>query len=357
MCRVPWVVNMTNGRRAAAPASLGRYREAVRGELLRALEGLEGPLYTMVRYHMGWVDQGGRPEPGDGGKGLRSTLCLLSHEACGGVMERALPAAAALELVHNFSLVHDDIQDHSPERHFRPTVWSIWGEAQGINAGDALFALARLTLLRLQEHGVPADVVLKLCAVLDETCLSLCEGQQRDLALQGSNNVGVEQYLEMIGGKTAALMAASCRMGAALGSVEDSVVAHFSEAGRHMGLAFQVRDDYLGVWGNAAELGKPVMEDVWERKKGLPAVYGLGRASGRDRALLRGVYAGQVSPTGVEVERAVAVLEDLGAKAYCEEVAGKEALLAVGEIEASGCENQAAGQLRELARFSAERDY
>lgn len=342
---------------ATAPPVLSRYADAVQAELRAALEGHEGPLYRMVRYHLGWVDREGRVERSGGGKGLRSALCLLSTEAAGGEPDRALPAAAALELVHSFSLVHDDIQDRSPERHHRPTVWSVWGEAQAINAGDALFALARLTLLRLGDAGVPAEKVTRLARVLDEACLRLCEGQQADLAFEKAREVSVQDYLTMIEGKTAALMAAACRLGASLADAAPGVVHHLTEAGRRLGLAFQARDDYLGVWGVASDLGKPVTEDVWERKKSLPIVCALERASGAERKYLLAVYGGSGALTGEEVERVVALLEALGAKGYCQEVAWAHAQAATEEIEASGCRNAAAGQLKELARFAAERDF
>lgn len=341
----------------AAPTVLSKYADAVQTELRGALQGCDGPLYTMVRYHLGWVDRDGRPDRSDGGKGLRSTLCLLASEAAGGNSKRAIPAAAAVELVHAFSLVHDDIQDRSPERHHRPTVWSVWGEAQAINAGDALFALARLTLLRLAGAGVPLEKVLRLGRSLDETCLRLCEGQQADLAFEKANEVSVDDYLSMIEGKTAALMALACRFGASLADAGPGAVHHMSEAGRRLGLAFQARDDYLGIWGTASDLGKPVMEDVWERKKSLPVVCALQRASGADREYLFAAYGGSAPLTGAEVERVVSMLEGLGARDYCRELGDEHAQAAVEEIDASGCKNQAAGQLKELARFAAERDF
>lgn len=339
------------------PAVLNKYTEAVQAELRDVLRDLDGPLYTMVRYHLGWVGQDGEPRRSDGGKGLRSTLCLLANAAVGGELKQALPAAAAVDLVHAFSLVHDDIQDHSPERHHRPTVWNLWGEAQAINAGDALFALARLALLRAADTGIAGEKVVRLSRALDETCLRLCEGQQADLAFEKANDLSVESYLAMIEGKTAALIALSCRLGASLAETRPSVVHHLTEGGRRMGLAYQARDDYLGIWGTASSLGKPVMEDVWERKKSLPVICAMQRASGADREHLLTVYRGSAALSGAEVERVVGLLEGLGAQDYCREVADEHAQAAVEEIEASGCKNDAAGQLSKLARFAAERDF
>src|SRR3989441_5346125 len=139
----------------------------------------------MIRYHLGWEDAEGRPQD-VGGKGLRPTLCLLACEAAGGDWHRALPVAAAVELVHNFSLIHDDIQDRDSERHHRPTVWSIWGEAQAINAGDALLLLARLFILRLPDGGVSDSVALEAARMLDEGTLEMVEGQTLDLTFERS---------------------------------------------------------------------------------------------------------------------------------------------------------------------------
>ena len=342
------------GKAPSVPASLSSYSEAVQAEMRSVLKGREGPLYTMVRYHLGWTDRDGKPETGEAGKGLRSTLCLLSAEAAGGQAATVLPAAAALELVHNFSLVHDDIQDQSPERHHRSTVWRVFGEAQAINAGDALFALARLALLRLT---APAELTSRLCGLLDEACLRLCEGQQMDLAFQDRDEVAVDDYLAMIEGKTGALIATACQIGAALGSPDRSLETQFREAGRQLGLAFQIRDDVLGIWGSASSLGKPVMEDVWERKKSLPVVVGLQRAVGADRRELLDVYTGRGPLDGRQVERVVALLDDLGAREQCQSAASEHASQAVETIRKTGCDNEASDRLIELAQFAAEREY
>ena len=169
------------------------------------------------------------------GKMLRPLLCLASCEAVGGDGQRALPAAAALELLHNFSLIHDDIEDGSPQRHGRDTVWRVWGVAQAVNAGDGMFALAHVTLHRLSEVGVAADQVLAVAALLDEASLRLCEGQYRDLSYEERLDVRCDDYLEMVAGKTAALMAASAAR------------AHSSATLRRNGRALR------GVWPEARD--------------------------------------------------------------------------------------------------------
>lgn len=338
------------------PPALDRFTADVAAAIGRVLEGHALPLYDMVRYHLGWIGVDGGPTNGAGGKGLRSTLCLLACEAAGGPADRALPAAAALELVHNFSLVHDDIQDDSPTRRHRPTVWARWGKPQAINAGDALFALARLSLLRLRETGVPAATVVDLSRLLDETCLRLCEGQYQDLAFQSHSEVSVEGYLQMIAGKTAALMAAACHLGAAVATEEPSTVRRFSEAGHNLGLAFQVQDDVLGVWGISDATGKPVAEDILSRKKAFPAVHALNHATGRDLEDLRAIYA-DPTPGPNDAERVLAIFDATGARAAAEAAAGAFGAASLAALDATGRTGPAMESLRALVHFSIARQF
>jgi len=203
----------------------------------------------MMRYHLGWIDERGYPAEAEGGKLVRPTLCLLSCKAVGGDRRMALPAAAALELVHSFSLIHDDIEDGDEERRGRATVWRIWGEPQVINAGDAMHGLARLALLRLDEESVPKGKVIRAASILDETCVEFCEGQYLDISHEGRLDINIAAYLEMIDRKTAALMACSFEIGALLGTEDESAVQSFRRLGRKLGLAYQMKDDILGVWG------------------------------------------------------------------------------------------------------------
>jgi len=341
---------------AAPPASLDRFTTAVAGEIARALGTRGLPLYDMVRYHLGWIGLDGRPTDAAGGKGLRSTLCLLACEAAGSPTERALPAAAALELVHNFSLVHDDIQDDSPTRRHRPTVWSRWGKPQAINAGDALFALARLSLLRLRATGVPPDKVADLAALMDETCLRLCEGQYQDMELQGRTDVTVDDYLAMIEGKTAALIATACCMGAAVAGDDPGATASFGEAGRNLGLAFQIQDDLLGTYGISAATGKPVAEDILSRKMAFPAVHALTHARGTDLTALRAIYDTPAAAPD-DVKRVLAVFEATGARAAAEAAARGFAAGALRALEGTGRRGPAMDDLRTLVRFSIEREF
>ena len=299
---------------------LRRYREAVLAEMKAVLAGRRLPLYDMMRYHLGIAGPRGEPTAAQAGKMVRPALCLLSCEAVGGQRRQALPAAAAIELIHNFTLIHDDIEDASHSRHGRDTVWRVWGEAQAINAGDGMFALAHLALLRLLEEGVAASQVLEAAQLLDEATLALCEGQHLDVEFEGRLDVTCDDYLAMVSGKTAALMGAATAMGALLGGAPEGAVAAFKEFGRRLGIAFQIRDDVLGIWGDATETGKPAGDDIAARKKSYPVVFALEHAPEDDRRSLRRIYgAGTVSSEGIA--EVLAVLERCGARAASEKAA------------------------------------
>lgn len=307
------------------------------------------PFYGMMAYHLGWQDASFRPTEGRVGKRLRPFLCLLAADAAGGEWGRVLPAAAAVELVHNFSLIHDDIEDRSPLRRGRPTVWNLWGVPQALNAGDALFTLARSALLRLRRYGFPAETVLEAIALLDRAVLRLCEGQYLDLSFEGRLDVDEAAYLEMIEAKTAALLEAALELGALLGGGDAATTAALRTYGYSLGMAFQVQDDILGIWGQEERTGKPWAADIVERKLGLPAVYALERAGPAGRSTLEQVYGGKGAVTEAEVVAVMAVLEEAGSRSYAEKVAARyceEALGALSHLPAG----PARESLEEVAR-------
>ena len=242
--------------------------EAEMTAILDEHRGPAAPLYEMLAYHLG-IDGGG----GTGGKRIRPLLGLLVYRALGGDYRRALPGAAAVELGHNFSLVHDDIQDGDRERRFRPTLWVRWGVPQAINAGDALFALSRLALYRLatdQNESDPdapdARQILELMRIYDQTCLALCEGQYLDISFEGRLDVSVSEYLEMIELKTASLMAAGVEAAAILASQDPDVIAALRRFGDRLGLAFQMADDVKGAFWQESASGKAEAGDAPYRR-------------------------------------------------------------------------------------------
>jgi len=252
--------------------------------------------------------------PLEGGKRLRPALCLLACCGVGGDPYQALPAAAGVELVHNFSLVHDDIQDASPLRRHRATVWKRWGVAQAITVGDALFSLSRLALLRLEGRGVPAKRVLPAARLLDEACLALCQGQYLDIALEKRPRVSRRPYFRMVRGKTSALLEASLALGAVVGGKEGDALEALQLFGRNLGLAYQLQDDALGLGGETAVVGK-VSPDMRRKKKVFPVVYALEKAVGREGEELRQLYRKRaLAPE--DIGRVMALLNRMGALEY-----------------------------------------
>ncbi len=225
----------------------------------------------MYRYHMGFCDREGEPVDLPKGKYMRPVLCLAMCAALGGNPEQAIPAAASLELGHRCSLVFDDIQDKGSERNGRPTVWTIWGADQAINAGLILSSFARIALLRLKQRRVPTLTILGTWAVLERATIDLCRGQSMDLSFMDGRSVGVAEYMDMIRGKTATFFGAACEVAALIASRDERTVRLARSFGQNMGIAFQIHDDYLGVWGDEAEVGKTA-NDLVEKKRSLPVI-------------------------------------------------------------------------------------
>jgi geranylgeranyl diphosphate synthase, type I len=267
-------------------------------------------VYEMIRYHLG-LDGAEGPR----GKRMRPLLGLLAYASIAGEHTRALPGAAAVELGHNFSLVHDDIEDGDVERRHRPTLWAIHGVAQAINTGDLIFSLSRVALHRLTDLGFPDRTVLRLMRLYDETCVALCEGQYIDIATSASDDpMTVELYFDMIGRKTAALIAGSIEAGAILATDDDEVIARYRRFGWALGLAFQLNDDLLGIWGLEQQTGK-VPTDVARHKKTLPVLYAFEHAVPADRERLAQLYA-TADPTEADILEIVAILDRTGGQAY-----------------------------------------
>ncbi len=247
---------------------------SIETELRKLVAKLDEPrtqlLHSMLTYHFGW--NVAKTKRGSQGKRIRPLLVLLTCASCNSDWTSILPAAAAVELVHNFSLVHDDIQDNSPKRHGRETVWVKWGVPQGINAGDALFALSNQAIMDLD---FPCDIVLKSAKILHDTCLNLTRGQFLDMSYENQSHLTTEDYWPMIKCKTAALLAACCELGSLLGGVTAASQEAFKTFGHYLGLAFQVHDDFLGIWGDSQLTGKSNESDLITRKKSLPVLFGL----------------------------------------------------------------------------------
>lgn len=305
----------------------------------------------MLHYHMGWIDQDGQKAEVERGKRIRPVIALLVSEAVCGDFQPARPPAAAVELIHNFSLLHDDIQDGSPLRRNRDTVWKLWGDAQGINAGDALFALAHLAIPRLASSDTDGGTLTRLLVLLDETCLELTRGQHLDMLFEAQAQVGTDDYLDMIEGKTAALIAASGEMGALAAGADRKTQQEYRAFARHLGLAFQVLDDVLDIWGDPALTGKEAAVDIRDRKKSLPVLYGLEQSEE-----LRELYTDPQPFDNAGVRRAIHLLDSAGARDYAEGLARDYSRRTIAHLEAASPSGDAGQALFELVEVLLRRN-
>jgi geranylgeranyl diphosphate synthase type I len=285
----------------------------------------------------------------NGGKAIRPTVALLCAQAVGGSDGSALTGAIALELVHNFSLIHDDVMDGDAMRRHRPTVWALFGVGQAITAGDALVALANELLLEDPRPEARAAAI-----ELGRATAQMIQGQSEDLGFESRLDVTERECLAMSAHKTGALLGCAGAIGAILGGGGERAVRGLRSFGRHVGLAFQAVDDLLGIWGDPSTTGKPVASDLRQRKKSIPVVHALrtGGAAGHElRALLS---AGVLS--GERVSRAVALLEQTDSRSFTEGLAVRRLDLALAELAGGRFEPGPADELRELARFVVGRE-
>ena len=358
---------MKNIQAPPLPSMFSRYRNGLETELRRGIpiiyEGCErgdSPLglYGMLMYHMGWADEKGGPlsAPGPQGKALRPTLCLFASEALGEDWSRALPAAVALEFIHNFSLIHDDIQDGDTERRHQATVWALWGQPQAMVAGNAMRALADMAIFGLIQRGVPETKALQTSCLLTNGYLEMTRGQCLDLSFECTLSIGLEDYLDMISCKTGALIRCGMEMGATIASDEEGIVRALGRCGGFLGLAFQIRDDMLGIWGDEAATGKAVDSDIHRKKKSFPIVYALEVAREAAREKLVDTYSKEYLDDG-DVTDVLTVLEDLKAADYAREMTRKHADLCLDEARRVPLAPWARCEIEELVEFVTARDY
>ncbi len=330
--------------------TLERSRDAVVPAIRAAVDRLDPTSRAQAAYHLGWIDADGAPAAGGGGKAVRPALALLSAQAAGAPERVGLPGAVAVELVHNFSLVHDDLMDGDVERRHRRTVWTIWGPSAAILTGDALLALAQEVLLEADSPHA-RDAALRLSTATRD----LIRGQVQDLAFEHRNDVTVEECLDMAAGKTGALLSASASIGAVLAGAPAGTVEALATFGAHLGLAFQLVDDVLGIWGDPAVTGKPVHSDLRSRKKSLPVTAALARGGAPAREL-----AEWLAGDGEVDERSLPRVADLVAAAGGRDWALDEAKrrMALGEsaLDAVAMPDGPRDELIALADFIVNRD-
>lgn len=326
-------------------------RATVEPALRAAVQTLPSSMRRIAGYHFGWWDEHGEPEQTDGGKAIRSALVLLSAEAVGGTPGAAVPAAVAVELVHNFSLMHDDVMDRDLTRRHRPTAWNVFGVNAAILAGDALLALA-LDVLAASRHRAGTDGIRMLSAAVQD----LLDGQLTDLDLERRAEADLAECLTMAEHKTGALIACSCTVGAAFGGGSPEQVRCLQGFGRYLGLAFQHVDDLLGIWGDPAVTGKPVFSDLRSRKKSLPVMAALtsDTPAGRELAAL---YHRNEALSDTELARVAELIDAAGGRAWSHTQADDLLAQAMRELGSACPAARPAREIGALARLATRRDH
>lgn len=338
---------------AGVRALLERGRTLATPVLRAAVDRLAAPMDTVAAYHFGWIDIDGKPAHGDPGKAVRPALALLSAEAAGAPAETGIPGAVAVELVHNFSLLHDDLMDGDEQRRHRDTVWKAYGPAQAILVGDALFALANEILLEL--GTVEAGRATRR---LTTATRKLIDGQAQDISYEHRERVTVAECLEMEGNKTGALLACAVSIGAVLGGADDRTADTLEAYGYHLGLAFQAVDDLLGIWGDPEATGKQTWSDLRQRKKSLPVVAALA-AGGPASERLAGILAADARLTDAqladfdeeEFASRAALIEEAGGREWTEQEARRQHATAVEALDGIDMPAEIRAQLVALADF------
>jgi len=336
---------------------LARSRRAIHPAITSAVDRLAPEIRQLAAYHMGWIDRSGNPVDAPGGKGIRPTLAILGAEAAWADPEVGVPGGVAVELVHNFSLIHDDIIDTDTERHHRPTVWSVFGVGPAIVAGDALQVLAHQVLLEASPATGPAA-----SSALADATADMIAGQADDIAFEKRRTVTVEQCTAMSAAKTGALLGCASSIGAILAGAPPATVGALRDYGRHLGLAFQAIDDLLGIWGDPGTTGKPAGSDLRQRKKSMPVVSALA-AGGSEADELRALILGPedavppLEPLGPdEVERARYLVEMCGGREWTAVRAKANLDAALGALERVRLSAIAHRDLADLAVYVVERE-
>lgn len=330
---------------------LARTRGLVDPVLRAAVDSLPGTMRKVAGYHFGWWEADGTPSEAPAGKAIRPALVLAATQALGGTPGTAAAAAAAVELVHNFTLLHDDVIDRDDTRRHRPTAWRVFGTTEAILAGDAMHSLA-LRLLAEDAHPAARGSIRRLA----DCVVELCEGQQIDCAFEQRNDVSLAECLAMAEAKTGALLGAACAMGALYGGGSEQAAQAMDGFGREIGLAFQLIDDLIGIWGDPTVTGKPVGADLVARKKSLPVVKALGSGT-PEGARLAELYALERPLTASELAQCAAAVDAAGGRGWaqgesCERMAAAMAQLAVAVPEPA-----AADELLALAELVTRRTH
>ncbi|WP_194827357.1 family 2 encapsulin nanocompartment cargo protein polyprenyl transferase [Nocardia sp. XZ_19_231] len=329
---------------------LDQCREACSATLHATVQMMPATVRTIVGYHFGWWDPTGRPEKHDGGKAIRPALVLSAARLTGGDVAAAVRAAVAVELVHNFSLLHDDVMDRDTTRRHRPTAWTAFGIGPAILAGDALVAQA-YSLLAAEPHSP----IVEATNLMSRSVLHLVEGQCADLGFERRTDVEVDECLTMVDQKTGALFGCSAALGGLFGNADSGELLHLQEFGRRLGRAFQHTDDLLGIWGDPHVTGKSVFSDLRSRKKSLPVVFAL-RSNTPEAGALADLYLREKPLDDSELVRAAELIEAAGGREWSRLQARQLYEEAMSTISQVGSDAGALADLDLLAALAADRD-
>ena len=334
------------------PLVLSRYKDVLDLALKDAISDRRIFLYDMLRYCMGWSDAYGVPLETKKGKGIRPSLCLFTCDALGGDIEKALPAAVSLELIHNFSLIHDEIQDSDEIRHHRPTLWNVWGIPKALVAGNVMRVLADKSM-----STMPSDhskLLTVSSSIVSEACLEMIEGQYMDISFEGGDGISVDQYMKMISHKTGALLRSSVHIGAVIGSRGGRVADIFREIGIKLGFMFQIRDDILGTWGETTSTGKPVGSDIRRKKNTLPIIH--ARETQPYQEEISELYSLEFIEDH-HVDRVLDILDATKAGHYCQGLVENYALEVSKDIQEIGFSKNSKEEFQALVSFLVDRSF
>ncbi|MGK4581525.1 family 2 encapsulin nanocompartment cargo protein polyprenyl transferase [Kitasatospora sp. HPMI-4] len=330
---------------------LARARALVDPALRSAVGTLPESMRRIAGYHFGWWEPDGTPADAGSGKAIRPALVLAAAQALGGQPTAAVRAAAAVELVHNFTLLHDDVIDRDQTRRHRLTAWRVFGTTEAILAGDAMHSLALRTLAE-DDHPATPGAVRRLA----DCVVELCAGQQSDCAFERRDDVSLAECLVMAEAKTGALLGSACAIGALYAGADESAAKAMDAFGREIGLAFQLIDDLIGIWGDPAVTGKPVGADLAARKKSLPVVHALSSGT-RDATVLAELYALERPLSAEELLAAAAAVDGAGGRAWAQAESCTRMSAAIGHLSAAVPDPTAADDLLALAELVTRRNH
>ena len=337
------------------PAILEKYRARIEEYIYKVSSVEDINIANAIKYHFGWLDLEGKLDSSMQGKGIRSSLCMFACEAVGGVLDNALQGAAAVEFVHNFSLIHDDIQDQDIERRHRPTAWTIWGVPIALQVGNYMRILSDLIVKNNLNLALDNNLRLECTEILSRAYLETVEGQYLDLEYEGKINITIDEYLSMIGRKTGALISCALTLGALLGTDDQRKVKELSEFGRILGVVFQIRDDYLGIWGLEEDTGKKPANDVRRKKNSLPIIHVFQNATQADMKEISAIYRKREMDE-TDVERVLSILNSVSTIEYMGGLTNDYSRSALNMLDKIKIDKMYKTELQELIEFLLIRD-